>query len=126
MLSFVHLVNAVMYFSYVLCIGEWGTPSDVGERMPPTSQFAIESITNNRAIIFGGIEKGYSTNSLYIFDIRNKTIVSTTYVILMVIPVYLVLAEYKSIRFNRPVMAWEKICSCLLYHQWISICNGWA
>ena len=121
-------MSEVKYYVY---IGEWVTPNNVGEHMPPTSQFAIESITKNRAIIFGGImnegNSADSTNSLYIFDIRNKTIVSTTYVILMVIPVYLVLAEYKSIRFNRPVMAWEKICSCLLYHQWISIrSNGWA
>ena len=96
--------------------------------MPPTSQFAIESITNNRAILFGGImnegNSANSTNSLYIFDIRNKTIVSVTYVMLMVIHVYIVLAEYKSIR---SVMAWNKIWSCLLYHQWISFCsNGWA
>ena len=50
--------------------------------MPPSSQFAIESISKNRAIIFGGImnegNSAYSTDGLYIFDIRNKTIVSVT------------------------------------------------
>ena len=47
--------------------------------MPPTSQFVIESITKNRAIIYGGlINAGHSdvTSTVYIIDIRKKAIVS--------------------------------------------------
>ena len=46
--------------------------------MPPTSQFVIENITRSRAIVYGGVinEAFDTTNSVYIIDIRNKTIVS--------------------------------------------------
>ena len=45
--------------------------------MPPTSQFVIENITKNRAIIYGGlINKGDVTSTVYIIDIRKKAIVS--------------------------------------------------
>ena len=42
--------------------------------MPPTSQFVIENITKNRAIIYGGV--GRITNTVFIIDIRKKAIVS--------------------------------------------------
>ena len=46
--------------------------------MPPTSEFVIESITRSRVIVYGGvINEGLdTTDSVYIIDIRNKTIVS--------------------------------------------------
>ena len=68
----------VKYITY--CVGEWTTPGTVGERVPPTSDFVIESITKNKAIIYGGlIHKGFdTTDSVYIIDIRNKTIVRYT------------------------------------------------
>ena len=48
--------------------------------MPPTSQFVIENITRSRAIVYGGVinEAFDTTDSVYIIDIRNKTIVSVT------------------------------------------------
>ena len=42
----------------------------------PIHLFAIESITKNRAIIYGGlINEGDVTSTVYIIDIRKKTIV---------------------------------------------------
>ena len=59
-------------------LGEWTALSNVGECMPPTSDFVIENISKTRAIIYGGlINKGYhTTNSIYFIDIKKKTIVS--------------------------------------------------
>ena len=45
--------------------------------MPPTSQFVMENITKNRAIIYGGlINEGGVASTVYIIDIRKKAIVS--------------------------------------------------
>ena len=44
--------------------------------MPPTAGFVMEAINNTRAIIFGGSVEGIVSNTLYILDIMNHTVVS--------------------------------------------------
>ena len=44
--------------------------------MPPCSSFVMENINNMRGIIFGGFAEGTSSNTLYILDIINHTVVS--------------------------------------------------
>ena len=76
------VMNVVVYIilshSNSPFLGEWTTPSNVGECMPPTSQFVIENITKNRAIIYGGLINDVNdvTSTVYIIDIRKKAIVS--------------------------------------------------
>ena len=44
--------------------------------MPPNDNFVMETMHNNRAIIFGGfIKHGVSSNTVYIVDIINNTLV---------------------------------------------------
>ena len=44
--------------------------------MPPTAHFVMEAVNNIRAIIFGGEVEGTVSNTLYILDIVNHTVVS--------------------------------------------------
>ena len=44
--------------------------------MPPNEAFVMESINNTRAVIFGGAVEGSPSNSLFIVDIINNTVVS--------------------------------------------------
>ena len=44
--------------------------------MPPTAHFVMEAVNNTRAIIFGGDIEDISSNTLYILDIINHTVVS--------------------------------------------------
>ena len=43
--------------------------------MPPNSAFVMETVNNTRAIIFGGHIEGTSSNTTYILDIINCTVV---------------------------------------------------
>ena len=44
--------------------------------MPPNSGFVMEMIHNTRGIIFGGrVEDGTTSNTVYIVDIINNTLV---------------------------------------------------
>ena len=69
-----------MYIWWIKCViflGEWTTPNNVGQCMPPTSLFAIENINKTRAIIYGGLtNEVYDTNSVYIIDVSKTTVVS--------------------------------------------------
>ena len=44
--------------------------------MPPKSSFVMESINNTRAFIFGGVIGDKASNTLYILDIMDCTVVS--------------------------------------------------
>ena len=44
--------------------------------MPPNTGFVMEAVNNTRAIIFGGAVEGTASNTLYILDIINHTVVS--------------------------------------------------
>ena len=73
--------------------------------MPPNSSFVMEAVNNTRAIVFGGAVKDTLSNTLYILDIINHTVVS--YIIIHTLTdnmlynecylssfVYLALADY--------------------------------
>ena len=61
---------------FVLLSGQWIIPEITGQCMPPNTQFVMEAVNNTRAIIFGGIVKDTASNTLYILDIINCTVVS--------------------------------------------------
>ena len=63
-------------FLFVLLLGQWIIPDIIGQCMPPNSNFVMEAINNTRAIIFGGRIEDTVSNTLYILDIINHTVVS--------------------------------------------------
>ena len=73
----------MMSVLFVLLLGQWIIPEITGQCMPPNSDFVMEAINNTRAVIFGGVVKGTSSNILYILDIINHTVVC--YIILLLI-----------------------------------------
>ena len=45
--------------------------------MPPISNFTLETISNTRSIIFGGVvEDAISSNTIYVFDVIDNVMVS--------------------------------------------------
>ena len=60
--------------SFVL--GQWIIPEIIGQCMPPNFGFVMEAVNNTRAIIFGGTVESTTSNTLYILDIINHTVVS--------------------------------------------------
>ena len=60
---------------FVLLLGQWIIPEITGQCMPPNSHFVMEAVNNTRVIIFGGYVEGTSSNTLYILDIINCTVV---------------------------------------------------
>ena len=63
-------------FLFVLLLGQWIIPEIIGQCMPPNVGFVMEAVNNTRAIIFGGEVENTSSNTLYILDIINHTVVS--------------------------------------------------
>ena len=64
-----------MSFLFVLLLGQWIIPEITGQCMPPNSNFVMEAVNNTRAIIFGGNVEDVSSNTVYILDIINCTVV---------------------------------------------------
>ena len=60
---------------FVLLLGQWIIPEITGQCMPPNSDFVMEAVNNTRAIIFGGNVEDVSSNTVYILDIINCTVV---------------------------------------------------
>ena len=59
-------------------LGQWIIPTISGQCCPPTSGFTIGKITNNKAVIFGGLvtnERGYGepVNSVYTCELQSDT-----------------------------------------------------
>ena len=59
-------------------LGQWIIPTISGQCCPPTSDFTIQKITNNKAIMFGGAVanvRGYdkSVNSVYTCKLQSDT-----------------------------------------------------
>ena len=61
---------------FVILLGQWIIPEITGQCMPPNANFVMEAVNITRAIIFGGMVEGTSSNTLYILDIINHTVVS--------------------------------------------------
>ena len=60
---------------FVLLLDEWTIPDISGQCMPPNNNFFMEMIHNTRAITFGGIIDDICSNTVYIVDIINNTLV---------------------------------------------------
>ena len=60
---------------FVLLLGQWIIPEITGQCMPPNNNFVLEAVNNTRGIIFGGAVEGIASNTLFIFDIINHTVV---------------------------------------------------
>ena len=68
--------KSMMCVFFVLLLDEWTIPDISGQCMPPNNNFVMEMIHNTRVIIFGGIiEDGTTSNTVYIVDIINNTLV---------------------------------------------------
>ena len=71
------LIRSVLF---VHLLGQWIIPEITGQCMPPNSTFVMESISNTRAVVFGGYVQGTLSNTLYILDIINHTVVSYIFI----------------------------------------------
>ena len=61
--------------TFVLLLGQWILPEITGQCMSPNRSFSLEAVNNTRAIIFGGVVEDRASNTLYIMDIINYTVV---------------------------------------------------
>ena len=66
----------MMSVLFALFLGQWTIPEITGQCMPPNNNFVMEAVNNTRAIIFGGDVEKTISNTLYILDIINHTVVS--------------------------------------------------
>ena len=66
-------IIVIIYF-----IGEWATPTVIGECMPICHSFTINNINKSKAIIFGGFmtSTGTTSNNVYVIDVTRNTVVS--------------------------------------------------
>ena len=59
-----------------VCLGEWITPTVTGDRPPPISHFTPTSVTNNTAVLFGGITTNGYSNNVYFINFNKTSVVS--------------------------------------------------
>ena len=59
-----------------VCLGEWITPAVTGDRPPPMYDFTLTSITNNTAVLFGGLTTNEPSNNVYIINFTKTSVVS--------------------------------------------------
>ena len=59
-----------------VCLGEWITPAVTGDRPPPINEFTLTSVTNNTAVLFGGVTTNGYINSVYIINFTKTSVVS--------------------------------------------------
>ena len=61
---------------YLLLLGKWSSPNVTGDRPPPISTFTLSSITNDSAILFGGLTPNRDSNNTYIVNFSHTSVVS--------------------------------------------------
>ena len=59
-----------------VCLGEWITPTVTGDRPPPINDFTFTSVTNNTALLFGGVTTNGISNNVYIINFTKTSVVS--------------------------------------------------
>ena len=59
-----------------VCLGEWITPTVTGGRPPAIDTFTLTSITNNTAVLFGGMTTNGPINNFYIISFTKTSVVS--------------------------------------------------
>ena len=60
----------------LLFLGEWITPTVTGDRPPPIDLFTLTSVTNNTAVLFGGLTTNGYSNNVYIINFTKTSVVS--------------------------------------------------
>ena len=61
----------------LLFLGEWITPTVTRDRPPPISEFTLTSVTNNTAVLLGGVTTyGRVSNNVYIINFTKTSVVS--------------------------------------------------
>ena len=61
----------------LLFLGKWITPTVTGDRPPPITSFTLTSVTNNTAVLFGGLTtNGRVSNNVYIINFTKTSVVS--------------------------------------------------
>ena len=60
----------------LLFLGEWITPTVTGDRPPPFNLFTLTSVTNNTALLFGGLTNNGKSNNVYIINFTKTSVVS--------------------------------------------------
>ena len=90
---------------YLLLLGKWSSPNVTGDRPPPTSSFALTSITNDSAILFGGATPNRPSNKAYIVNFSHTSVVSVLLVMYCILYHFLLFriflnleCQYKSLR----------------------------
>ena len=63
-----------IYSDYLL-IGEWATPTVIGECMSICRSFTINNINKSKAIVLGGWTDT-ATSNVYVIDVTSNTVVS--------------------------------------------------
>ena len=72
------ICSVILNNSNYFYLGQWIIPAISGQCCPPTSPIAIQKITNNKAVMFGGSvpsEDGYDilVNTVYTCELESDT-----------------------------------------------------
>ena len=59
-----------------VCLGEWITPTVTGDRPPPISHFTLTSVSNNTALLFGGVITNGRSDKVYVISCIKTSVVS--------------------------------------------------
>ena len=59
-----------------VCLGEWITPTVNRDRPPPIYDFTLTSVTNNTAVLFGGVTTNGFCNNVYFINFTKTSVVS--------------------------------------------------
>ena len=62
----------------LIYIGEWITPTVIGDRPPPISSFTLTSVTDNTAVLYGGYTPNGISNNVYIINFTKTLLVSVS------------------------------------------------
>ena len=60
----------------LLFLGEWIIPTVTGDRPPPIDAFTFTSVTNNTAVLFGGVTTNGFSSNVYIINFTKTSVVS--------------------------------------------------
>ena len=69
-------VCVCVFILILLFLGEWTSPTVTGDRPPPIDAFTLTSITNTTSLLFGGFTGNGCSDSVYIFEFTDTSVVS--------------------------------------------------
>ena len=59
-----------------LLLDQWISPVVTGDRPPPTEDFTVTPVTNNTAVMFGGLTDNGVSDILYMISFTKTSVVS--------------------------------------------------